>query len=247
MSIELKEARKKLDIIEKCASNPILILTDLFSERVSGSNFLYQVNIDGKYILDYLVDYLKTLPVFEWCSLKCNAYDLKVYAPALKYGKYQNFQSDDLIVKVDMDKKTYKLCSREIKQYEDIINKVYEFSPSELSDYWKKFEDLTLKKRVKNAFAALSTNKKIHIRIYDFFFHFYVPKNRVEEVLNKEKEKVENRNSSKLKFYNEDIDRQKFYMENAPAYIEKVKNKQLEIAKFLEKLGYKENVEMDEY
>ena len=247
MSIELKEARKKLDIIEKCANNPNLILTDLFSERVSGSNFLYQVNIDGKYILDYLVDYLKTLPVFEWCSLKCNAYDLKVYAPALKYGKHKEFQSDDLIVKVDMDKKTYKLCLREIKNYENIMNNVYEFTPYELSDFWKQFEDLTLKKRTKNAFAALSTNKKLHIRVYDFFFHFCVSKNNVEDALKREKDKIERNNDSKLKFYNEDIDRQKFYIENAPDYIEKIKNKQIEIAKFLESLGYKEDKEMEEY
>ena len=46
MSISLEEARRKLDILEKSSDEPELILTDLFSEGVSGMNFLYQVRVN---------------------------------------------------------------------------------------------------------------------------------------------------------------------------------------------------------
>ena len=54
LSIELQEARKELDILENLANNPQLILTDLFGGGTSELNFLYQVNIKGKYINMYL-------------------------------------------------------------------------------------------------------------------------------------------------------------------------------------------------
>lgn len=37
---------------------------------MSTSNFLYQINIDGKYIMDYLFDYLRKIPVFEDCIIE---------------------------------------------------------------------------------------------------------------------------------------------------------------------------------
>ena len=76
MSISLEEARRKLDILEKSSDEPELILTDLFSEGVSGMNFLYQVRVNGKYIIDYLKEYLNVINPFKNCIIMNNSLHL---------------------------------------------------------------------------------------------------------------------------------------------------------------------------
>ena len=247
MSIELQEARKKLDILEKLASNPELIMTDLFSEGVSGSNFLYQVNVNGKYILDYLVEYLRTLHVFVGTLPKFQSYDLNIYVTALKHGEYKQFQSEDKIMKINVDKRTYRLCDKDIKKYSNIVSKVYNLETCELSDFWKKYEDFTLKNRVKNAFKSLTTSKKLHIRLWDFVFILIVSKKKVDAALDREIEKVNSENEYNQKYYNERIDLQNYYIENAPNHIASIRSKQNEIVDYLTRLGYQEDNEMSEY
>lgn len=247
MSIELQEARKKLDILEKLASNPELIMTDLFSEGVSGSNFLYQVNVNGKYILDYLVEYLRTLHVFDGTLPKFQSYDLNIYVPALKHGEYKQFQPEDKIMKVNVDRRTYRLCDKDIQKYSDVMSKVYELETCELSDFWKKYEDFTFKNRVKNAFKSLTTDKKLHIRLWDFVFTLIVSKKKVDVALDREREKVNSKNEYNQKYYNERIDLQNYYMENAPNHITLIHSKQNEIVDYLTCLGYQEDNEMSEY
>lgn len=247
MSVELQEARKKLDILEKLASNPELIMTDLFSEGVSGSNFLYQVNVNGKYILDYLVEYLKTLHVFDGTLPKFQSYDLNIYVPALKHGEYKQFQSEDKIMKVNVDKRTYRLCNRDIKKYTEVMVTRYKLETCELSDFWKKYENFTLKNRVKNAFRSLTTDKKLHIRLWDFVFTMIVSKKKIDATLNREIEKVNSKNEYNQKYYNERIDLQNYYIENAPIHITSIRSKQNEIVDYLTRLGYQEDNEMSEY
>ena len=247
MSIELQEARKKLDILEKLTNNPELILTDLFSNSVSDNNFLYQVNVNGRYILDYLVDYLKTLDVFNDSFIKLQSHDIHIYIPSLKYGEYQNLQSDDKIMKIDIDNRTYRLCYESIEKYTDTMSKEYKLEICELSDFWKKYENFGFKNRVKNAFMSLTTDKKLHIRLWDFIYILIVSKKKVNAALNREREKVNRKNERNLKYYNEHVDLQNFYKENAPMQIDMIHKKQKEIITFLNQIGYKEEPEMYEY
>ena len=53
MSIELQKAKEKIAIIEKIEQNPESIFTDIYDEDDLILNFLYSVNIDGKYIYHY--------------------------------------------------------------------------------------------------------------------------------------------------------------------------------------------------
>ena len=56
MSIELQKAKEKIAIIEKIEQNPELIFTDIYDEDDMILNFLYSVNIDGKYIPYYTME-----------------------------------------------------------------------------------------------------------------------------------------------------------------------------------------------
>lgn len=233
MSIELQEARKKLDILEELTNNPELILTNLFNEGVSDSNFLYQVNIKGKYILDYLIEHLKTLHIFDETLLKFQSYELHIYFHSLKYGRYKQFQSEDKIIKLNIDKRTYELCDKDIQRYSDVMDKVYELEVCELPEFWKKYENFTLKNRVKNAFMSLLTDKKLHIRLLDFIFTLIVAKKKIDTALNKEREKVNSKNAHNQSYYDERVDLQNYYKENAPNHISKIRYKQKEIVNYL--------------
>lgn len=240
MGIDINEAREQLCILEECVNNPELILTKLFKNKVSGTNFLRQIRINNKYVFDCLLEYLETLPIFDNCELKCSSYDLNIYMDAIKYRSNEEFYSPDLILIINMDDKTYSICDDSLKSYRRIINKEYKYEPKELSDFWKKFDNLTLSKRFKNAFCSLSSNKKLHVRISDFFFYLFVSKRTVNKKLDNEKRKIENINENDLKYYNLNIKRQSFYKEVFPAFERKVMNKQKEIVEYLISLGYKE-------
>jgi hypothetical protein len=123
MSISIDKARRKLDILEQLVNNPNLLLTDLFTDGVSGINFLYQVNVNGKYILEYLKDYLKRIPVFNGCTVKCESYNIGIYIDSLKNSTY--FQQKK-IISIDADKRTFKVIERYINEYLEVMKKDYE-------------------------------------------------------------------------------------------------------------------------
>lgn len=252
MSISIEEARKKLDTLEKLSSDPSLILTDLFSERVSGSNFLYQVNVDGKFVIDYLVEHLRSLKVFEGCIIKQNSWDLKIYIESLKHGEYGRFESDDLIVKVDIESKTFKLIDECYAKYEDVMCTEYKFIEERLSSYWSKFVNPTFKNRIRYAVEVFSSNKKPLVKLLDFWFWITYPicfktKVRIAGALKEENSRLDSRNQYNLKEYSEKISKQEFYKENAPAHITKIVNKVAEIELYLRGLGYKEDSDMSNY
>lgn len=85
MSISIQEAYKTLDTLQQMADNPELIMTGLFSRGVSDMNFPYQVNINGKYIFDYLKEYLQKIPVFKDCVVRICSADVYIDIPGLKY------------------------------------------------------------------------------------------------------------------------------------------------------------------
>lgn len=60
MSIELKDARHELDILENFINNPELIMSDLSVYGISDYNFLFKnITVNGKTFYASLIEYLK--------------------------------------------------------------------------------------------------------------------------------------------------------------------------------------------
>lgn len=114
VSISIQEAYKTLDTLQQMADNPELIMTGLFSKGVSDMNFPYQVNINGKYIFDYLKEYLQKIPVFKDCVVRICSADVYIGIPGLKYGKYNEFQTNDNIIKFNIIGRGYTIISGEV-------------------------------------------------------------------------------------------------------------------------------------
>lgn len=240
MSIDLQNAKEKLNVLENIEKTPELIFTNLFDEGLKSSNFLYQVNVEGRYISDYLVANLYSLPVFENTILKLQGYELEVKIAGLK-APFENLQTVDQILEIDLYKKTYKLCDTAIQRYSNILSTVYKLDTLVLSDFFKKYENLTIKKRIRNAFLSLYTNKKWHIKISDFIFALIVSQKKVEKVIYEEKQRINRENDNRKRIYENQIDLQNFYIEHAPRQILLIYTRQNEIVRFLDLLGYQEN------
>lgn len=247
MGIELQKAKEKLDMIEKLANNPELILTDLYSEGLSDSNFIYQINVKGKYILEYLTDYLKKQSVFNGAIIKLEYRKLNIYIPALKHGDFQEFQSDDKIMEIDIEKRAYVLCDDFLNKYKRVMDANYNLEVCELSDFWKQFEDLSLKSRIKNAFKELTSKHKLSVKLSNFLFFFIVREKMIQASLNKEKRRIDDKNKYNANTYNSNIELQKIYNEKAPDQIEKCLAKQKDLEQYFSRLGYKEDCSMDKY
>lgn len=249
MSISIQEAYQKLDILQRMADNPELMMTDLFSRGISGMNFLYQININGKYILDYLKEHLQMIPIFKDCTVRINSADVNVGIPGVRFGKYSFFQNDDIVTFNIIDREYRTISDKIINEYQDIMSKKYEFETHDISEYWKRFEDLSLISRTKKAFASLYSSKKMYVRVQDFFFWLFISfkKSKAEEALRKQYDKVESDNKRTKKQYEDNIARQNYYLENAPKQIKKIIKKQEEIVKYLNELGYVENSEISKY
>ena len=122
MSIELIEARNQLNNIDKLVKNPELILTNLFINGENNDKILYKlITINNKSILSYLIDYLKTLDIFEGCIFKLFGYELTILIPSLKYDENKEFQPDDRIVKIDASLDIESVVKQVMKEVYKII------------------------------------------------------------------------------------------------------------------------------
>lgn len=250
MSISLEEARRKLDTLEKLSDKPQLILTDLFSKGVSGMNFLYQVNVNGKHIMDYLKKYLNSIYPFKNCIIKNNSYIFSFYLSSLKVGKYSNFTNDDLIAKINADDKTYRIFTECINDYEDVMSKEYKLEECKLDDWYQRFTDLSLKNRLHQIHEEIHSDRKLLIKLSNIYFWSVMTNKRrknIQKALDKENEKVSNSNKYNKERYQQNIERQIYYREHAPIHIEKIKTIQEEIEMYLKKVGYVEDTEMSMY
>lgn len=253
MSVELKEARKILDTMEYLGDNPELIMTDLYKDGIDYHNFLTNVNINGKTIIEILFQYLQSLDVFEGCIVYGADHSIVysdrifIYVPSLKCGNNQGFITDDKIMIINVDDKSYKLSSKAIDDYVDSINEKYDLMSFELSPFWKKYENFNLKNRIKNAFLSLRSSKKMHIRLWDFIYILFCSRKKIDSCVDKEKEKVRVKNESELKYYNERIERQNILKENFPEHIDMIRDKQNKIAGFLTSIGYRTDETLSEW
>lgn len=159
MSIEIQEARQKLDRLEELTSNPQLIFTDLLNQGSDDYNFLFEVNIHEKRYSEYIPEYLQTIDVFENTTIDVWGTELRIYVPSLKFGEHQSLQPNDRILEIDLHKKNYNCCEMPIKDYTSALEQEYELEICELSDFWKKFEDFSFKKRLKSDFRTWHLTK----------------------------------------------------------------------------------------
>lgn len=231
-------------------------MTEFFAEDSEESfnlNFLYQININGVLILDYLQEYLQTLPIFNDCIVKISSNNVYIDIVGLKNDpKYDFpvFSHNDRIIKFNLSDHEYIILSNEsIQRYKNIMEKSYELKIEEINDYWKQFEDLSLKSRLKKSIQSLADGKCISSKISNFCFWLYAPvmKKKINEKLKDIYEKIEICNLYLKEQYEEDIIRQKYYLNCAPAQIMKIQQKQNDILGYLKDLGYVENNKMSKY
>ena len=248
MSISLEAARRNLDILEQLHNKPELILTDLFSDNMSNSFFLHQVSIDNKNIMDYLKEYLLGIYPFKDCiigSRSYYAYNMSFYISSLKDDIHLGSKDDDLIAKINVENKTYKLFLDCITEYKDIINKKYE-----LDDFWKRFIDLSLKGRIRQINRTIHSEYKFTSKCENIFFWLIMTRNqkrKIKEVLDKEINKIEVSNKYIREEYEKDIKIQPYYKEFTLKQIRTIQEKQKEIEDFLLIRGYREDDTISSY
>lgn len=250
LSISLEDARKKLDILEQLSNAPQLILTNLLSDGLLGTNFLYQVNINGKYIMDYLREYLCSIDPFKDCIIKNNSYIFSFYLPSLKVGNHSEFNGYDLIAQINAYEKTFKLFTECIDDYNDVMSQEYQLEIVELSNWWKRFTDLRIKNRISQIREVIHSDKKLFVKIADIYFWIVMTnrqRRKIQEALERENEKVSSSNKYNKEKYEENIEKQDYYKQYAPGQIRRIRNKQKEIEDFLKDIGYIEDIGMSKY
>lgn len=236
MSIELKDARHELDVLEEFINNPELIMSDLSVYGVSDYDFLFRnITVNGKTFHTSLMEYLKQIKVFNNTDISLTPYwDVRVSMSSFE-------KLNNQIMYIDFINHTYQLINDNIKYYNRVINGECVYAPYEVQDIFKRYENYTLKKRLAVAWSNLfNKDKTCRVRILDFFFSLFVSKKYLKKALDKEYRRVEEANKCLKKRYNEDIKRQEFYKKNAPEQIRKIEQKQKEIVAYLSKYGFKE-------
>lgn len=244
MSIELKDARHELDILEKFVNNPELIMSDLSAYGVSDYDFLFRnITVNGKTFHAAMMEYLKQIEIFN--DIFLTPYS-DVNNVTVKISSFDEFRSQNIMC-IDFINHTYKIIDDCIKYYNKIMNDEPKYEPYETQDIFKRYENYTFKKRLANAQHCLfNKDKTCSVRISDFFFSLFVSKQYLKKILDKEYKRVERINKSLKKGYDEDVEKQKLYIQKAPEQILKIKQKQEEIIKYLSKYGFKEKIEGDQ-
>lgn len=240
MSIELKDARHELDILEKFINNPELIMSDLSAYGVSDYDFLFRnITINGRTFYASLIEYLKQVEVFNDDDIFLTPYSDGDNV-TVKISSFEEFRSQNIMC-IDFINHTYKIIDDCIKYYNKIMNDEPEYEPNEIQGILKRYENYTFKKRLANARHCLfNKDKTCSVRISDFFFSLFVSNKYLKKILDKEYKRVERINKSLKKGYDEDVEKQKLYIQKAPEQIRKIEQKQKEIAKYLSKYGFTE-------
>lgn len=237
MSIELKDARHELDILEKFINNPELIMSDLSVYKVSDYDFLFRnITVNGKTFHAAMMEYLKQIEIFNDIFLAPYS---DVDNVTVKISSFDEFRSQNIMC-IDFINHTYKIIDDCIKYYNKIMNDEPEYEPNEIQGILKRYENYTFKKRLANARLCLfNKDKTCSVRILDFFFSLFVSNKYLRKILDKEYKRVERINKSLKKGYDEDVEKQKLYIQKAPEQIRKIEQKQEEIIKYLSKYGFK--------
>lgn len=180
MSIELYEARRKLDIFEKGVNNPEIFMSTSFAGIFD--NLLRGITVNQKGVLDYVEDYLNQLDIFRETKIDVSLECITVSLPSIDEDN-----SYDRIIWISFENHTYKVLNKSIKQYREVMNKTYTYEPQEIRDIFKRYENYSLMKRITVARRCLvCKNKTLWIRMQDFFYSLFVSKRYLKKILDRE-------------------------------------------------------------
>lgn len=238
MSIELQKAKEKIAIIERIKDNPELILTDIYDEDDLILNFLYSVNVEGKYIYDYFKERLQKLPALQDVKLDFHGDDLYIYSKGLKYGEYASYQEDDKLLEIDLCSKTFVICGKFLERYQNLTEEP-KLETKELSEFWKQYENFCFKSRFRIIGKILTAKKNLFVKIGDSLFLLTVSKKKIDGKVNAEKEKIAKKNERSKERYEKDVKQQQYYVEKTPEHTAKALSKQNKLVAYFESIGYK--------
>lgn len=184
MSIELYEARRKLDIFEKGVNNPEIFMSTSFAGIFD--NLLRGITVNQKGVLDYVEDYLNQLDIFRETKIDVSLECITVSLPSIDEDN-----SYDRIIWISFENHTYKVLNKSIKQYSEVMNKTYTYEPQEIRDIFKRYENYSLMKRITVARRCLvCKNKTLWIRMQDFLYSLFVSKRYLKKILDREHIKI---------------------------------------------------------
>lgn len=243
MSISIEEAERELHLLKMVENNPELILTGLLP-NMDVVRFVQNININGEYVGDYLKKCMENIFIFKNLIIKCSSDCIDLYVKRLSPEDLSDrpVKSTDLIAKIWLCNKTYVIINNRLNYYNDYIQKEIKFIPTEMDDFWKKFEDLSFKSRVNKAFKSFKSDKDMFVKINDFFFWFFMKNNTkdyIKKIYDEEVENTNDFNKHKKENYEREIKLQNFYKEFAEDHIKTAKEKQLRVEEYLNNLGYK--------
>ena len=245
MSIEIQRAKeflKKIEDLKSDSSNVFYLFTG--EDTISQRNFLYQVDIDGQYIIDYLTKILKTKPIFsEYEIYSNNSFQWEVRISSLSWRDIGVIKpNQDRIFFFDMKKRQFQIRTRPVENYTEMMNDKIELKLSEIPDWCKRLDNFTFTKRLKEAGGCLMDKcHPMRCRLGSFLYMLKIKRSFVESRYTEKVKEVEKHNEALKKIYKEDIERQQWYKEFAPGQIELILLKQAELKNYFEGLGYKEN------
>lgn len=253
MGISLQVAEEKLHILKRIPTSPELILTELFSctgyDVRALNNFLLQVYTEErKPIYIVLKEYLRRIPVFGKgkgmlsyaVNFKGNSLNMLTITVSDREDMEGMYTVKNIeVARLDMAKKTFAIraAGQEISEKLQYIPRLEQ---KELDEFYKKYEDVSMANRVRNAVAAMVIDHAVHIRLKNAWFALTCPAKRLNIVVEREKGKVEEWNQYAQKRYKEELLKHARYKELAPRYQNEIRNRQESIRKYLKELGYKE-------
>lgn len=239
MSIELIEAKKKLDIFENIINNPELLLSEEIVTDIDSYNLLMNITLNGKDYFDYLIDYFSRINVFADTNIRLKNKDEDINKITIAMPSLDEYKKNDVIMNINLENHTYRIINECICDYKTIMSKDYVFEQKEIDDFFRKYENYTLKQRFFTAYKNLmNKNKTKIVRMQDCLFSLFVSKKYIQTCLNNEYKRIDEINKRNKKFYDKNIELQNFYLQKAPNHINKIEQKQEEIVTYLSKYGF---------
>lgn len=230
--VSISEARTITDLLERIGQNGELILTELPFNR-DQERLIFEFSVNGKHMQEYIPYILSGLPSFAGCALELKNNEVCVYLPAPRYDNLASrLQGNDEILRINLQDHTFQMQGGYIGFYERAV----EESRREycgLDPFWNRFEDFTLKKRLREAFRSLREDMPVFVRIQNFFFILSVRRSYIDEKLSREKEKVARKNAAIKEQNLIEEQRSAFYREHADAQIRKIQEVQQRISQYL--------------
>lgn len=248
MSVEIQRAKELLNKVENLENNPNNIFSLFATENaISQSNLLYQVDINGKYIIDYLTDIFKASTDLKQYEIHgYSSFQWTIYVPSLSWRDVDIIKPyHDRIFYFDISKKEFQIFNRPIRHYEEMMDEIIELRLQTISDWWEKYANFTFINRLQETYKCLhNRNRSFFGRLKDALYMLKVKKSYVEGKYQEKFSDIERHNSRMKKFYEEDLARQKWYIEFAPNQIEMILREQEVLVHYFECLGYKENKDL---